>query len=113
MSRESPFGIARGCYGPGFYSRQGQDFSVLHHIQSGSRATHLAMHWVQVALFPPVKREGYEAHGSPDVVPRSGMVKNTSTPPYVFVTWCVINHKDNFISTTLPSTYCISTITHV
>jgi hypothetical protein len=51
-------------------------------------------------LFPRVKQLGYEADYSP---PPSSEVKNSwsyaSTPSYVFMTWSLIKHKDNF---TLP-----------
>jgi hypothetical protein len=44
-----------------------------------------------------VKRPRREADHSP---PSSAEVKNawsyTSTPPYVFIAWCLVKHRDNF-----------------
>jgi hypothetical protein len=40
------------------------------------------------ALSPGVKRPGREADHSP---PASAEVKKTSTPPYAFMAWCLIN----------------------
>jgi hypothetical protein len=67
--------------------------------------------WVPGALSLGVKRPGREADHSP---PSSAEVKNawsyTSTPPYVFMAWCLVKHRDNF---TLPLpffTHCIKNI---
>jgi hypothetical protein len=52
------------------------------------------------ALSLGVKRPGREADHSP---PSSAEVKNalryTSTPPYVFMAWCLVKHRDNFTFT--------------
>jgi len=49
------------------------------------------------ALTPGVKRPGREADHSP---PCSAEVKKersyTSAPPYVFMAWCLVKHRDNF-----------------
>jgi hypothetical protein len=54
--------------------------------------------WVPGALSLGVKRPGREADHSP---PSSAEVKNawsyTSTPQYVFMAWCLVKHRDNFI----------------
>jgi hypothetical protein len=51
-------------------------------------------------FIPEVKRPGREAGHSP---PFSADVKNVwgyaSTPPYVFMAWCLIKHKENFTFT--------------
>jgi hypothetical protein len=53
--------------------------------------------WVLGALSLGVKRPGREADHS---LPSSAEVKNawsyTSTPPYVFMAWCLVKHRDNF-----------------
>jgi hypothetical protein len=45
-------------------------------------------------IFPEVKRPGHEADHLP---PSSAEVKNvcsyTSTPPYIFMLWCLIKHR--------------------
>jgi hypothetical protein len=52
---------------------------------------------VQEATSEGINRPGREANHSP---PSSAEVKNarnyTSTPPYVFMAWCSIKHRDNF-----------------
>jgi hypothetical protein len=69
-----------------FESREGQDFSPLHVVQTGSGA-HQPIQWVPGALSPGVKRPGREADHSP---PTSAAVKNTwiytSTSTYAFMT---------------------------
>jgi hypothetical protein len=58
--------------------------------------------WVPGALSLGVKRPGREADHSP---PSSAEVKNawsyTSTPPYAFMAWCLVKHRDNFTFTRL------------
>jgi hypothetical protein len=48
--------------------------------------------------FRGVKRPGREADHSP---PSSAEVRNawsyTSSPQYVFMAWCLVKHRDNFI----------------
>jgi hypothetical protein len=54
--------------------------------------------WVPGALSLQVKRPGREADHSP---PSSAEVKNalsyTSTSQYVFLAWCLVKHRENFI----------------
>jgi hypothetical protein len=87
-SRDSSVGIAAG-YGldnPQFESKWGQEFSLLHVVQTGSGA-HPASHPMSTSyLSPGVKRSRREADHSP---PGSAKVKKmwfyTSTPSYVFM----------------------------
>jgi hypothetical protein len=87
MSRDSAVGIATALRAgrPGveeYESRQGQDFSPLYVVQTGSGA-HPASYPMGVGgSFPEDKRQGREADHSP---PTSAEVKNTSTPRYVMV----------------------------
>jgi hypothetical protein len=63
-----------------------QKFSLLHIVQTGS-----GVHPTSYKMGPGVKRQGREADHSP---PTSAEVKNmwiyTSTPPYVFMAYCLI-----------------------
>jgi len=47
-----------------------------------------------------VKRQGCEVDQSP---PSGAEIKNAwsyiFTPPYIFMVWCLIKHRDNFVST--------------
>jgi hypothetical protein len=56
--------------------------------------------WVSGILSPGVKRPRRETDHSP---PSSAEVKNTwiftSTPPYAFTAWCLVNHTDKFTFT--------------
>jgi hypothetical protein len=70
-----------------FESRYGQEFPLLHVVQTGSGA-HPASYPMETGdSFPGVKWPGREAHNSS---PTSAEVKKTwiytSTPPYVFMT---------------------------
>jgi hypothetical protein len=72
--------------GLGFESRQGQEFSLLHIVQTG-RGAHPASYPMGTwGTFPEVKWQGYEVDHSP---PTSAEVKKTwtctSTSTYVFM----------------------------
>jgi len=66
--------------------------------------------WVPRSLSPGVKRSGRKADYWP---PGSVEIKNAwtynSTPPYVFVVWCLIKYRNNFISpcTRKPPTWSL------
>jgi hypothetical protein len=84
----------------GFDSRQGQRrdfFSSSPNNILILRPTQPSMQWVQGAFIQGVKRPGREADHSP---PSNTEVKNawsyTSSPPYVFMAWCLVKHRDNF-----------------
>jgi hypothetical protein len=71
--------------GSEFESQWGQEFSLLHVIQTDSGHTQLPIQWVLEALSQEIKRPGREADHSP---PTSAKVKTwvyTSTPPYIFM----------------------------
>jgi hypothetical protein len=63
---------------PGFDSRQGQDFSRLHNVQTGSGAHPATYPMGTGAIFPGVKRQGREADHSPT---SSAEVKNGGAIP--------------------------------
>jgi hypothetical protein len=73
------------------------NFSFHYRIQTGSGAP---IQWVPGALFPGIKWPGREADCSH---PPSAEVKNawcnTSTSQYVFMTWCLVKHRENFTFT--------------
>jgi hypothetical protein len=76
---------------------RGRDFfSLRYRVQIGSYPMGTG------GSFPDVKRLGHEANHSP---PSSAENRNaqiyTSTPPYVFIAWCLVKHRDNFIFTSL------------
>jgi hypothetical protein len=64
------------------------------------RPTKTSVQWVPGALTPGLKRPGHEDDHSP---PSSAEVKNawsyTSSPPYVFMAWRLVKHRDNFTFT--------------
>jgi hypothetical protein len=88
MSRDSAIGIATGwtTERSGFESRQGQEFSLLNVVQTGSGVHPTSYTMSTGSSFPGVKRQGHEADHSP---PTSAEVKKmwiyTSTPPYAFM----------------------------
>jgi hypothetical protein len=96
LSRESVVGIATGCglddRGSEFESRQDQEFSFLHVVQTGS-GVHPTFYPIGTGgSYPDLKRPGCEADHSP---PTSAEVKKmwiyTSTPPYAFMAKRLIN----------------------
>jgi hypothetical protein len=101
-SRDSSVGIALG-YGLddrvlGFDSRRGLGI-FLFATASGTALgpTQPPLQWIPGALSLGIKGPGREADHSP---PSNAEVKNawsyTSTPQYVFMAWCLVNHRDNF-----------------
>jgi hypothetical protein len=102
MSRDSWVGIAAGyrldgrMIGVRFPAGAG-NFSLRHHVQTGTEA-HPASCAIGTGI-PSlgVKRLGREAAHSP---PSSAEVKNAwsynSTPQYVFMAWCLVKHRDKF-----------------
>jgi hypothetical protein len=71
--------------------------------------TQLPIQWVPGALSLGVKRLGREADHS---LPSSAEVKNawscTSAPQYVFMAWCLVNHRDNLLYFTLLYFYTLT-----
>jgi hypothetical protein len=72
-------------------------------LQMSIASTQPPTRWVSGPLSPMVKQPGREGDRSP---PSSAEVKNawsyTSTPSYVFMKWCLVKHRDNFIFFTVP-----------
>jgi hypothetical protein len=75
---------------PGFYPRKGLKFFLFAAVSRPSLGYTL----------PSIKWLGREADDSP---PTGTEIKNvwgyTSAPPYVFMTWYLVTHKDNFTVT--------------
>jgi hypothetical protein len=56
--------------------------------------------WILGSLTPRVKRPGREAaHSPPFSVEVKECVELSSTPQYVFMAWCLVKHRGNFIIT--------------
>jgi hypothetical protein len=76
------------------------NFSLHHRVQKCSGVHTPSCPMDTRGSFPGLKRPGREADHSP---PSSAEVKNawsyTSTPLYVFMAWCLVKHRDNFIFT--------------
>jgi hypothetical protein len=85
-SRDSAVGIAGRPEGSEFESRQGDEFSLLHIVHTGSGVHPTSYKMGTGGSFPGVKRQGREADHSP---PTSAKGKKkwiyTSTPLYVFM----------------------------
>jgi hypothetical protein len=83
----------------GFDSRRGLGIFLFTTVsRTALGPTQPPIQWVPGALFMGVKRPRREAHHS---CPPSAEVKNawsyTSTPQYVFVAWCLVKRRDNFL----------------
>jgi hypothetical protein len=95
----------------GFVSRQGLGIFLLTTVsRTALGPTQSPIQWVTGALSLGVKRPGREADHSP---PSSAEVKNawsyTFTPPYVFMKWCLVKHRDKLEQ----ATYTIGENFHV
>jgi hypothetical protein len=89
----------------GFDSRRGLQIFLLATASIPALApTQPPVQWVSGVLSKEVKQPGREADHSPT---SSAEVKNawscTSTSQYVFMSWCLVKHRDSFIFTLL---YC-------
>jgi hypothetical protein len=101
-SRDSSVGIALGYGLDDRGSRVWFPAGARNFFTTASRTalgpTHPPIHWVPGALSLGVKQLGREADHSP---PSSAVVKNPwSLPPlphYVFMAWCLVKNRDNFI----------------
>jgi hypothetical protein len=73
------------------------NFCLHHRVQNGSGAHPASYAMGTGALSLGVKRPGREVDHSP---PSDAEFKNawsyTSTPPNVFMAWCLVKHRDNF-----------------
>jgi len=79
-----------------FDSRLGQGcFLIATASRPALGLTQPPIQWVPGGFSPGVKRPGYKADHSP---PYSAEIKNvwkyTSTPPYVFVVWCLVKKTE-------------------
>jgi hypothetical protein len=76
--------------------------SIFYSVQTGSGA-HPSLYPVAPgSSFPGGKQPGHEIDSSP---PSSAAVKSssyTSTPPYVFMAWCLLNHTGDITFLPLP-----------
>jgi hypothetical protein len=72
-------------------------FSLFQHIHIGSGA-HAASYSMSTGdLFLGVKWLGHEAYYStPSTAEVTNVWSYTSTPSYIFITWCLIKHRGNF-----------------
>jgi hypothetical protein len=79
-------------------------FSLRRRVQTGSEA-HPALDLMCTGgSFPEVKWHGRETdHSHPSSAEVKNAMSYTSTPPYVFMAWCMVTHRGNF---TLPN-YCV------
>jgi hypothetical protein len=69
--------------------------SLLHrfHTDSGAHPTS----YRKGILTPGVKRPGREAdHSPPSIDEFKNALSYASSPPYVFMTWCLVTHRDKF-----------------
>jgi hypothetical protein len=105
MSRDSAVGMATGY---GLDNRTTRlrfpvgagNFSLRHHVQTGSGA-HPASHPMGVGgSFTGGKRPGVKLTSHLHLVPSSKNAWSyTSTSQYVFMRWCLVKHRDNFTFT--------------
>jgi len=56
----------------------------------------LRIQWVLEALSLGVKQLESEADHSPPPSAKVNVWNYTSTPPYIFMAWCLIKHRGNF-----------------
>jgi hypothetical protein len=98
-SRHSSFSIVTGLRAgqPRLESRQGLEvFPFATAFRPALRSTQPPIQWVPGALSSGVKRPGREADHSPLSNVEVNAWGYTSIPPYVFVAWCLVKHRDKF-----------------
>jgi hypothetical protein len=101
-SRDSSVGIALG-YGLhdrgvlGFHFRRGLGIFLFTTVSRTAQGpTRPPIQWILEALSPGVKRPGREADHSPPTSARSRMHGAIPPSQYLFMTWCLVKHRDNF-----------------
>jgi hypothetical protein len=79
------------------------NFSLHHHVETGSGAYPTPYSMGTRGFFPGVKRPGREADRTP---PSSAEVKNAwsyiSTPEYTFMAWCSVKAQEQLYLYLLP-----------
>jgi hypothetical protein len=98
----------------GFVSRQGLGiFLFTTESRPALGPIQPPIQWVPGTLSLGLKRPGCEAdHLSPSIAEVKNARKYTSTPPYVFMAWCLIKHSGKVILTLLSDAcvhLCIKT----
>jgi hypothetical protein len=79
----------------GLYFQQEQRFLLLQSVQTGSCSHLRPDRWVPESLSPWINPLGHEADLSTTY---STVIENvyTSILPFIFITWCLVKHNDNF-----------------
>jgi hypothetical protein len=84
-----------------FIPSRGRDiisFTIASRLAHGP--TQPPIQWILASLSPEIKWLGHEVDLSS---PSSAKVRNvwgyTSTPPYIFMAWYLVMHRDNFVFT--------------
>jgi hypothetical protein len=72
------------------------NFSLHRRVQNGSGAHPASYPMGTRGSFPEVKRQRPEADHSPPPSAEINEWSYTSIPPYVFMAWCLVKHRDNF-----------------
>jgi hypothetical protein len=75
----------------GSFSAEAGNFSLHRRVQNGSGDLPASYPVGKVAISLGLKRPGREAdHSSPSRVEVKNTCRYTSTPPYVFMAWCLV-----------------------
>jgi hypothetical protein len=71
--------------------------------------TQSPIQWIPGVLTPVVTRPGRKAdHSHPSSAENKNAWSYTSIHAYVFMVWCLIKHKDNFVPLVTSSTYAVT-----
>jgi hypothetical protein len=91
----------------GFDSRQGLAIFLFDSMSRPALGpTQPFIQWVPGALSLGVKRRDVKLTTPLLLMPRSKNAwKYTSTPPYVFIAWCLVKHRDNFTFKRVEESY--------
>jgi hypothetical protein len=67
-----------------------------HRLQTGSGSNQAPIQWVPETLSLGIKQLGREADHSPPSSAEVNAWSCISTPPYVFIAWCLLKGRDSF-----------------
>jgi len=83
----------------GSWLERGRNFSFRHHVPAGSGSFQSSVQWGTGTRSPRAKGCGREAdHSHLSSIEVRNAQSYTSCHPYVFVAWCLVNHRDKFMS---------------
>jgi hypothetical protein len=96
LQGQMPCGVGYELGDRGSIPVRGRNFSLRHRFQTCPSAHPASYPFSTRGSYPGGKEAGSESdHSTPPSAEDRNAWKYTSTPPYVFMAWCLIKHRDD------------------